>query len=74
MACSSNYKAASGSLQIIDHNNITYVEPHRIIINNMLFLMFDEQELMICKSKKEKIYAKFIHNMILANNKLFCKV
>jgi hypothetical protein len=37
-ACGSNYKATNGCLRIINHTNIAYVEPHKVIINNVLFL------------------------------------
>lgn len=31
-----------GCLRIIEHTNLAYVEPHRVIIKNKLFLFFNE--------------------------------
>ncbi len=31
-----------GCLRIIEHTNLAYVEPHRVIINDTLFLFFNE--------------------------------
>ena len=30
----------NGSLRIIEHTNLAYVEPHRVIINNKLLFFF----------------------------------
>jgi len=31
-----------GCLRIIEHTNLTYVEPHRVIIKDCLYLFFNE--------------------------------
>jgi hypothetical protein len=54
-ACGSNYKATNGSLRIVDHTNIAYVEPHKVIINNVLFLMFNEHEFVYVENLSNKI-------------------
>lgn len=37
-------KIKNGSLRIIEHTNLAYVEPHRIFIKEKLFLFFNEHE------------------------------
>ena len=34
----------NGSLKIIEHTNLAYVEPHRVIIKEKLFLFFNNHE------------------------------
>ena len=34
-------KFINGSIRKIDKTNLTYIEPHRIIINNITFLAFN---------------------------------
>ena len=35
-------KIIEGNLRIIDKTNIAYVEPHRVLINNKIYLFFNE--------------------------------
>ena len=37
-------KILSGSLRIVEHTNLAYVEPHRVIINNTLYLFYNEHD------------------------------
>ena len=34
----------NGSLRIVEHTNLAYVEPHRVIIKGKLYLFFNEHE------------------------------
>ena len=34
----------TGCLRIIEHTNLAYVEPHRVIINNKLLLFYNEHD------------------------------
>ena len=36
-------KIYNGTLRIIKHTNLAYVEPHRVIIKDKLYLFFNEQ-------------------------------
>ena len=38
------YKIYEGCLRIVEHTNLAYVEPHKVIINNQLYLFFNEQK------------------------------
>ena len=42
--CNVKPKIFNGYLRIIKNTNLAYVEPHRTIINNVLYLFFNEQE------------------------------
>ena len=33
-----------GCLRVIEHTNLAYVEPHRVIIKNNLYLFFNEHD------------------------------
>ena len=38
------YKIYEGCLRVVEHTNLAYVEPHKVIINNQLYLFFNEQK------------------------------
>ena len=44
----------NGNLRIIKHTNLAYVEPHRVIINNRLYLFFNEHDYFYIDSLKNK--------------------
>ena len=37
-------KIYQGSLRVIKHSNLAYVEPHRVIIKDSLYLFFNEHD------------------------------
>ena len=39
--CNTTPEIINGSIRRIDKTNLTYIEPHRIIINNITFLAFN---------------------------------
>ena len=39
--CNTTFSIKNGSIRKIEHTNLTYIEPHRIIINNKLYLAFN---------------------------------
>ena len=39
--CNITPKFINGSIRKIDNTNLSYVEPHRMIINNITFLVFN---------------------------------
>ncbi len=45
----------NGSIRIIDRTNLTYIEPHRIIINNTTFLAFNYSNEIIIENLSNKI-------------------
>ena len=39
--CNTKPKIINGNIRNIEHSNLSYIEPHRIIINNKLYLAFN---------------------------------
>ena len=37
-------KIINGNLRIVEHTDLAYVEPHRVIIKDKLYLFFNEHE------------------------------
>ena len=44
----------NGSLRIVEHTNLAYVEPHRVIIKSKLYLFFNEQNYFYIDSLENK--------------------
>ena len=49
------YQIIEGHLRIVEHTNLAYVEPHKLIINNQLYLFFNEQKYFYVENLKKKI-------------------
>ncbi len=45
----------NGSIRKIDKTNLTYIEPHRIIINNTTFLVFNYSKEIFIENLSNKI-------------------
>ena len=39
-----NPKIYQGALRVMEHRNLTYVAPHRLVIKNNLYLFFNEHD------------------------------
>ena len=50
----------NGSIRKIDKTNLTYIEPHRIIINNPTFLAFNYSNEIFIENLSNKIKLKCI--------------
>ena len=48
-------KIINGSIRKIDKTNLTYIEPHRIIINNTAFLAFNYSNEIFIENLSNKI-------------------
>ena len=64
-----------GCLKIIEHTNLAYVEPHRVIIKDKLFLFFNEHDyfykekiLQLCKFKEYEVFKIYEDVGISAKN------
>ena len=44
-----------GCLRVIEHTNLAYVEPHKVIIGDTLYLFFNEQKHFYIGNLKKKI-------------------
>ena len=49
------YEIYEGCLRIVEHTNLAYVEPHKVIINNRLYLFFNEQKYFYIGNLQNKI-------------------
>ena len=55
----------NGCLRIIEHTNLAYVEPHRVIIKDKLYLFFNEQDYFYIGSLDNKYpLSKFNENIV----------
>ena len=49
------YEIIEGCLRVVERTNLAYVEPHKVIINNRLYLFFNEQDNFYVGDLKKKI-------------------
>ena len=56
----------NGSLRIVEHTNLAYVEPHRVIIDNINYLFFNEHDYFYIGSLSNK-YAISDFRKIIGN-------
>ena len=57
-------KIMNGSLRIIEHTNLAYVEPHRVFIKDRLYLSFNEHEYFYIGNLKNKYPISKLHDMV----------
>ena len=53
--CNTTPTIINGSIRRIDKTNLTYIEPHRIIINNITFLVFNYSNEIFIENLANKI-------------------
>ena len=53
--CNTTFSIKNGSIRKIEHTNLTYIEPHRIIINNTTFLAFNYSNEIFIENLSNKI-------------------
>ena len=53
--CNTTPKFINGSIRKIDKTNLSYIEPHRIIINDITFLAFNYSTEIYIKNLSKKI-------------------
>ena len=53
--CNTTPTIINGSIRKIDRTNLTYIEPHRIIINNTTFLAFNYSNEIFIENLSNKI-------------------
>ena len=54
----------NGSIRRIDKTNLTYIEPHRIIINNVTFLIFNYSNEIFIDNLSNKIKLSELENYL----------
>ena len=50
-----SYEIIEVYLRIVEHTNLAYVEPHKVIIDNKLYLFFNEKKHFYIGNLKKKI-------------------
>lgn len=62
--CNTAPKIINGSIRKIDKTNLSYIEPHRIIIKNITFLAFNYSTDVYIKNLKNKIKLSELQDFI----------
>lgn len=66
--CNTTPTIINGSIRKIDKTNLNYIEPHRIIINNIMFLAFNYSNEIYINNLSKKIKISELENYIKAMN------
>ena len=62
--CNTTPTIINGSIRKIDKTNLNYIEPHRIIINNIMFLAFNYSNEIYINNLSKKIKISELENYI----------
>ena len=62
--CNTTPTIINGSIRKIDKTNLTYIEPHRIIINNVTFLIFNYSNEIFIENLSNKIKLSELENYL----------
>ena len=66
--CNTTPMIINGSIRKIDKTNLNYIEPHRIIINNVMFLAFNYSNEIYINNLSKKIKISELENYIKTMN------
>ena len=66
--CNTTPTIINGSIRKIDKTNLNYIEPHRIIINNVIFLAFNYSSEIYINNLSKKIKISELENYIKTMN------
>lgn len=66
--CNTTPTIINGSIRKIDKTNLNYIEPHRIIINNVMFLAFNYSNEIYISNLSKKIKIAELENYIKSMN------
>ena len=62
--CNTTPTFINGSIKKIEHTNLSYIEPHRIYINNNLYLAFNYSNEIYIQNLSKKIKLSELENYI----------
>ena len=62
--CNTTPTIFNGSIRTIEHTNLTYVEPHRIIIKDKMFLVFNYETNIYIENLTKSIMLKDLEDYI----------
>ena len=66
--CNITPKFINGSIRKIDNTNLSYIEPHRIIINDITFLAFNYSTEIYIKNLSKKIQITDLESFLKSLN------
>ena len=66
--CNTTPTIINGSIRKTDKTNLNYIEPHRIIINNIIFLAFNYSNEIYINNLSKKIKISELENYIKSMN------
>ena len=66
--CNTTPTFINGSIRKIDKSNLVYVEPHKVIINNIMFLVFNYSNDVYIKNFGNKIKINELENYLKRTN------
>ncbi len=58
------YEIYEGCLRIVEHTNLSYIEPHRVIIKGITFLVFNYSKILYINNLSNSIKIKDLKNYI----------
>ena len=61
----------NGTLRIVEHTNLAYIEPHRVIIKDKLYVFFNEQDYFYIDSLENKYPLSKFNEYITKRRKAF---
>lgn len=65
--CNTTPTIINGGIRRVEHTNLTYIEPHRIIINDKLYLAFNYSNEIYINNLGKKIKLSELENYIKEN-------
>ena len=66
--CNTTPTIINGSIRKVDKTNLSYIEPHKIIINNIVFLAFNYSNEIYINNLSRKIKINELENYIKNQN------
>lgn len=66
--CNTTPTITNGSIRKLDKTNLTYIEPHKVIIKNITFLVFNYSTDIYIKNLNHKIQLSELENYIKSIN------
>ena len=66
--CNTTPTIINGSIRKLDKTNLTYIEPHKVIIKNITFLVFNYSTDVYIKNLNHKIHLSELENYIKSIN------
>ncbi|MBQ7139938.1 MAG: hypothetical protein IJO32_00365 [Bacilli bacterium] len=66
--CNTTPTIINGSIRKLDKTNLTYIEPHKVIIKNITFLAFNYSTDIYIKNLNNKIQLSELENYIKSIN------